>query len=87
MPISTVSQMTWLHALATRFGSPMPQLWDTTTVPPAPMPLNIQTTRFVTGPTSETAATELSPLLLMSAVISMPMSMIERLSSMKGIVI
>ena len=47
----------------------------------------MHTTRFVTGPTSATAAIELCPLLLISAVMSMPISMTDKLSSIKGTVI
>ena len=70
-----------------RCRSPVPQHCATMTVPPAPMPSNMHTTRFVTGPTSATAAIELRPLLLISAVMRMPISMTDKLSSIKGTVI
>ena len=62
----------------------MPQLWATTTVPPALIPLKIQVIIHVSGVTRDTAATLASPLLLMRAVMSILMNMMDRQSRTLG---
>ena len=62
----------------------MPQLWATTTVPPALIPLKMQVIIHVSGVTRDTAATLASPLLLMRAVMSILMNMTDRQSRTLG---
>ena len=84
MPTATVSHSVMPAALRIRTGSFMPQLWATTTVPPALIPLKMQVIIHASGVTRDTAATLASPLLLMRAVMSILMNMMDRQSRTLG---